>query len=121
MPSSLRVTVPETWTTHSFRSVAAVLWASEACSGLNTICAMPSRLRRSTNIRLPWSRLRWTQPASVTVVPTCSGRSAPQLMVLSNYSLPVDSVDGAGALANAVRGVPRSVGRPPAGLVKATC
>jgi hypothetical protein len=29
-------------------------------------------------------------------------------MVFSNYSLPVDSVDGVAALANAVRGVPQS-------------
>ena len=50
--------------------------AAGAFSGWNTSCTIPERSRRSMKIRPPWSRRRWTQPATRAWV---SARSAVEL------------------------------------------
>src|SRR5579859_3666305 len=74
-------TTPEVCTTHSLRASAAVACASGESSALVTIWVTPYRSRMSKNVRWPWSRRRWTQPASITRSPTCSSRSSPQVCV----------------------------------------
>src|SRR5690554_6586084 len=54
----------------------------------STTCTTPEASRRSTNVTPPWSRRRATQPASVTVWPTCVARSVPASWVRITGSLP---------------------------------
>ena len=66
----------------SGRMVSAMWKASPAaCSGSNVHCVMPSRSRRSTKMRPPWSRRRETQPVSVTSSPMLAARGSPQVRV----------------------------------------
>ena len=60
--------------------------ASADASGRKTTWQMPLRSRRSTNIRLPWSRRRDTQPHSTIRLPASAARSRPQQAVLSSFT-----------------------------------
>ena len=97
----------------------------------NTTWAMPDASRRSMKITPPWSRRRATQPARVTVCPTCSARRVPARWVritdsrLSGhpgapanrfrprYRRPRDWARRDGSPDRAWRQPPRSSGRPP--------
>ena len=57
----------------SERSCWASSCASGESSGWKTSCRMPERSRRSMNTRPPWSRRRWTQPATRTVLADARG------------------------------------------------
>src|SRR5436305_6236559 len=41
------------------------------------------------NVSSPWSRRRWTHPASVTSDPASAARSSPQVFVRSTYLIPL--------------------------------
>ena len=81
-PSGRSRTVPLTMIGHSERMVSAS-WnvSSSQTSGSNSSWVTPSRSRRSTKIRPPWSRLCQTQPVSVTSSPMLASRSSPQVCV----------------------------------------
>ncbi len=65
----LRFTRPRTAMTYSSRSTPALMCMSGLVSGLKTTWVSPSRSLRSTKMRPPWSRRRWTQPMSTTSAP----------------------------------------------------
>lgn len=77
VPSGRARTTPTTCTQNSLRTSSAVLNISGR-SGSHTTCTVPSRSRRSTKITPPWSRRRFTQPASVTVWPSWASVTRPQ-------------------------------------------
>ncbi len=78
-----RLTIfPVICTTHSDRRLPASSWAASEYSGLKTTWSSPERSRRSIKIRLPWSRRRWTQPATVMSDPTVDSRGSPQFVSL---------------------------------------
>ncbi len=80
VPSGRLRTTPRTSTQYSLRSDSAVANVS-ARSGSQTICAMPSRSRRSMKMTPPWSRRRCTQPSSTTGCASCSAVTRPQYWV----------------------------------------
>ena len=73
-PRAACTTSPMTCTQNSVRSRCA---RSAISPSRNTTWAMPDASRRSMKITPPWSRRRATQPARVTVCPTCSARRVP--------------------------------------------
>ena len=90
--SSLRRSIsPRTIRTHSERSAWARAWASGADSGRKTIWTSPVLSRRSTKIRPPWSRRRWTQPASTTSSPTREDITSPQRWLRRSDPMPSSS------------------------------
>ena len=62
-------TSPSALTTSSGLSAPAAAWAS-AASGWKTSWRIPERSRRSMKTTPPWSRRRWTQPATRTRSPS---------------------------------------------------
>ena len=64
-----------TATTNSLRTRLAIAWASGASALSMTTWVIPWRSRRSRKISWPWSRRRWTQPASRASVPASAARS----------------------------------------------
>ncbi len=68
----LAATVPVTWTTVSSPSSSSWAWVSGV---LTTIWLRPDRSRRTRKLTAASRRLRWIQPATVTVWPTAEGIS----------------------------------------------
>ena len=75
--ASTNITLQTTFNTNSLRIDSATLNVSFV-SGLTTICAIPSRSRRSIKMTPPWSRRRCAQPHKVTVSPICVLFKSPQ-------------------------------------------
>src|SRR5215207_7375924 len=82
--SSRTATRPRTATTYSPRTSFARACAPGASSASKTICVMPSRSRRSTNVKGPKSRRTATQPISTTSRPASGARNSPHECVRSN-------------------------------------
>ena len=78
LPSGRAETSPATLRQYSERS----WWAT--ASSRTTTWTTPLASRRSRKATPPWSRRRATQPARVTVWPTCSARRAPASCVRIN-------------------------------------
>ena len=66
-----------TWIANSPRRRSA---PPTPCHPGRTICNRPSRSHRSTKIAPPWSRRRWTQPATVTSWPASCSLSLAAIM-----------------------------------------
>ena len=80
MVTSERLTTrPVTVSTLSTRTASMV--GNSALETSMTHWVRPNASRRSTNIRLPWSRLEWTQPDSRTSLPSSPRHNSPQLWV----------------------------------------
>ena len=65
-------------TTNSSRTRLAIACASGASVSSMTTWVMPCRSRRSRKISWPWSRRRWTQPASAPWSPASALATAPR-------------------------------------------
>ncbi len=80
-PAGRRVTSPSTEMFHSGLSFSAAANTSPT-SGWKVTWVTPQRSLKSTKMSPPWSRRRFTQPASFTRSPAFRARNSPAVCVL---------------------------------------